>query len=61
MVHIYIVPNIRESGASPLLSRLATFQGFPNIVPSGLIAEIPITPCRTFRLRLVYNLLLLQK
>lgn len=50
MVHIYIVPNIRESGASPLLSRLATFQGFPNTVPSGLIAGIPITPYLSFAL-----------
>lgn len=44
MAHIYIFPNITESGAPPLLSRLAALLSFPNIVPSGLVAEVSNTP-----------------
>ena len=48
MSHIYTFPNITESDPPPLLSRLAAFLGFPNIVPGGLVAEVSITPYLSF-------------
>lgn len=45
-----IFPKITESGAPPLLSRLAALVGLPNIVPNGLVGEVSITPYLSFAL-----------
>ncbi|KAJ5511212.1 Glycoside hydrolase family 2 N-terminal [Penicillium expansum] len=45
-----IFPKITESGAPPLLSRLAALIGLPDIVPNGLVGEVSITPYLGFAL-----------
>ncbi|KAL4787127.1 hypothetical protein BJX76DRAFT_345794 [Aspergillus varians] len=45
-----IFDKITESGAPPLLSRLALLMGLPGAVPNGLAGEVTITPYLSFAL-----------